>query len=505
MSCSEELSHLGGYSAVTVIASQDDIDDPTVLTPNATGPQTQIVVQGAKGTLNFTNLKSFYRMHVYCNSELEEINFPDLVTFSSLEVQKAPVLHNIRLNRWNGTAYDNSGQSSSINIHEAPQLGRVRDQPQIFDIPSLGIVYLDGAGSIQFPRLTNASSITSYDSYTQFPRLATVSNELAVANNTAVFPSLASVGSLTLVNRVVSSQGSPNSGPGMLPDLVVHQSIIIGPQKIGMGSILALDHLKRVGKDLNITGNSNIAKMSFSGVTEVKALNIMDNPNSTIPGDFSHLTTVDSIYLSGIIKQYVARDHISEFNWLIRNRDTANPALFPRLSSAGVVNIEAWNPEFDCSWLVRMRDLGKIAILSCNGTNGPQKAPKDDDTSNSTTSSSPLNGGLSTGASAGIGTGVGVTVLGILAALVWLVVRYRRRLRDLGTTAQDDDDDDAGGRDKEAVEAAPEALQEAGGRPLPFQFGGGEIVEAGGTQLRAEAGDAVASPKEHTRSPVELV
>ena len=162
-----------------------------------------------------------------------------------------------------------------------------------------------------------------------------------------------------------------------------------------------------------------------------------------------------------------------------------------------------------------MRDLGKIAILSCNGTNGTRDGPTDDSTSsanpNNSTISSASSSGLSTGASAGIGTGVGVSVLGVLAVLAWLIVRYRQKLRDLATAAAArGHDDGGGGSNKQAAEAAPRAVQEVGGTSMPYQFGGGEIVESRGTQLPVEAGDVATSPQEptrpgeSTRSPVEL-
>lgn len=217
-------------------------------------------------------------------------------------------------------------------------------------------------------------------------------------------------------------------------------------------------------------------------------------------------------------------------NWLTQNRSNTYPALFPRLSSVAQVNIEPWNPEFDCSWFVRMRDLGKIGVLSCNGTNGTSgdpntgnggssTGPPTSPTSNggSNTSSTGPKSGLTTAASAGIGVGVGVVALGIVATLAWLVIHYRRKLRDVAGEGHNNGRDDP----KETVGEVPEPqgalidgnqVHEGDGRSVPHQAGGAEVLEAGGAALRAEAGnerrdedrvDEAAAPQQK-RSPVEL-
>ncbi|KAK8022346.1 hypothetical protein PG993_013113 [Apiospora rasikravindrae] len=443
-------------------------------------------------------------MNISCNNELQELHFPDTAMLGSLSIDRAPALWSISMSQWNGSADTSNyrvAQYGSLYIYAAPKLGRDASQSQLFNISALSIIVLDEVGGVQFPQLTSAIAISAVDSYAQFPKLETISNSLHIDDaemGHSIFPSLKNAGKLTIGNRPTFGIGvlADEETAGPLPDLIVRDSIVIAFRNSGNGDII-LNQVTTVGQDLNITNNSGIGKISFSRLTDVKRLNIINNPNSTVPGDFSRLTDANSIYINGVIEKYVARGAraCNKFERLTRNSSTT---LFPRLSSASDVRIEPWNPDFDCSGLVRLRDLGKIGTLACNGTNGTNSSstgPNDTATSNR---------GLSAGTSAGIGTGVGIAVLGVLGALVWLIMRYRRRLRDLTARSRG-----GGDENKNPVEAAPKTPQEAGGRALPYQSGGGEIVEAGGTALRAEAGDVVASPHEvsaqrNTRFPVEL-
>ncbi|KAK6851624.1 hypothetical protein PG995_011749 [Apiospora arundinis] len=128
-----------------------------------------------------------------------------------------------------------------------------------------------------------------------------------------------------------------------------------------------------------------------------------------------------------------------------------NPVLFSRLSSASEMLIKAWNPEFDCSRLVDLRNTGKTDYLYCNSTNGV--------TGNTIPGTNPNNpitsSDLSTGASVGIGVGVGVASLGIMAALAWFFIMCRRRCRKRNgaTAAENRADDDKRDDPKEAAES----------------------------------------------------
>ncbi|KAK7990961.1 hypothetical protein PG990_015241 [Apiospora arundinis] len=230
----------------------------------------------------------------------------------------------------------------------------------------------------------------------------------------------------------------------------------------------------------------------------------MNNPSSIVPGDFSSLTTANSIYINGVVD------------------NTTSPALFPLLSNAGEVRIETWNPEFDCSQLVQMHKAGRIGSLFCNGTNGINGSPKNGNTTSidpnspSTPSSTSQGGGLPTATAAGIGVGVGVAALGSILVLAWLIIHYRRKLRDVVEKSHNNGRDDP----KETVREVPEPqgalidgnqVHEGDSRSLPHQAGGAEVLEAGGTALRAEAGDeqhvvddARAALPAQSRPPVEL-
>ncbi|KAK6822806.1 hypothetical protein PG987_014351 [Apiospora arundinis] len=483
-----------------VITSQADIDNPALFSPKLASEAWAILVQGAKGTLNFTNLKSFEQMKISCNIELQELIFPDLVTFYELKVDTAPALKRLTMDQWNGSVDANSpnrkfNQFSNLRLGRVPQL---RDQQ--YNIPNLNILDLYKTGPMRFPKLTTTRHLTANGAGVggglHFPMLETVSSLFSVTNTEVEFLRLKNAGEMTFTNQAQYSRllgGSTES----TADLVVQGSLVIANQTgdpddpTGWG--LRLEQLTKVGEDLNITQNNGIPKFSFSHLTEVKRLNIIDNPGSTVPGDFSRLTDASAIHINGVI-----------------HSDT-NSVLFPKLSSAGDVKIEPWNPEFDCSWFVRMRDQGKIGALSCNGTNGTGAGPS----SSPTPLQSTPHNGLTTAASAGIGVGVGVVALGIMAALAWLIMHYRRRLRDVGGagSSHKNSRDDP----RETFGAKPETnedgqILEAGGKSLPYQAGGSEILEAGGRALRAEAGDErlvahgpgeAASPQQK-RPPVEL-
>ncbi|KAK8015531.1 hypothetical protein PG991_008419 [Apiospora marii] len=494
MSCNEtSLLYPNVYG--TLITSQDDIDRGALLAPNATTDSRGILVTGVKGSLTFTNLTAFYKMAITCNNHLQEINFPETVMLGTLVIDTAPNLERISMNKWNGSADTTTYRVApygSLSISKAPRLGLGFQQAQQFNMTTLSIVDLNGVGGVQFPQLISAITIYAQSSSAQFPKLVTVSDYLLIGSSlvgNTNFPSLKDVGKLRISNQTSYGYNmlAEEDSTGPLPDLAVRESVIIEGQIRGQirtkgddlnPKNLVLNQLTTVGEDLNITKNNGVAKMSFSRLEDVKRLYIKDNLGSVVPGDFSRLTTANLIHVNGVLDN--------------------NTVLFPRLSSANEVRIEAWNPEFDCSWLVRMRDLGKIAVLSCNGTNGTYESPKDDSTSsvnptNPTTSSS-SSGGLSTGAFAGIGTGVGVSVLGVLAVLVWFILRYRRKLRGLAEESHNHGRDDP----KEATRETPTPrenlldgtqIEESGGRSMPHQSGGTEILEAGGRALRAEAGD----------------
>lgn len=108
---------------------------------------------------------------------------------------------------------------------------------------------------------------------------------------------------------------------------------------------------------------------------------------------------------------------------------------------------------------MHMHDTGTIRYLSCNGTNGTNAGPKNDsntgDETNNPTTSSASPGGLTAAASAGIGVGVGAAVLGIIAVLVWFILRYRRKLRGLAEASNNNGRADP----KEATSEKPKSQE----------------------------------------------
>ncbi|KAK8022348.1 hypothetical protein PG993_013115 [Apiospora rasikravindrae] len=506
MSCDRDDTQPGMYVDHPIdiynITSQNDIDNGTLLHYKPNGDL--IRVHGAKGALNFTNLTSFYQMNIFCNHELQNVFFPHLTSFVSLDIYDAPALRNISMGQSNTEA-------TYLTIKHAPQLGQISQNgwsPPEFHGVSFYSVDLDDAGSASFPDSTSAQDIDVVNTFVDFPLLETVSMFLRMTNPQKgwnFFPSLKNVSNIYIGNgSIYDSFGISAEGRGSTtPDLVVERSVVMGPhsstgeeQMVVVQGGFRLNNLVKVGQDLNITRNSGMTYLSFDQLTDVKRLYIMDNPNSTISADFSRLTTASSIHINGMIDT------------------TINPALFPLLSRAGEVEIEAWNQEFDCSRLVQMRDKGIIGFLSCNGTNGTNEGKGAGPDSSPPSSAS--HTGLSTAASAGIGTGVGVAALGIIAVLAWFILHYRRKLKGVEKESRNNGRDDPKEATREAAKPRETQLddtevREAGGRSLPCQSGGGEILEAGGRALRAEAENervaddaGVASPQEKKTSPVEL-
>ncbi|KAK8129422.1 hypothetical protein PG999_001802 [Apiospora kogelbergensis] len=494
MHCNEtDLSESHSYDVV--ITSQANIEHGALRALNSTRYDGTILVKGANDTLSFTNLTKFYRMDINCNSKLQKIVFPERFVFDTLNITEAPALTEINMNKNQRVGSgDRSGESLSnafLNIIKAPQLGRNPEAPsqQINAINAFFKLNLDNAGQIQFPNLTSAGSISVSNSDASFPKLETVYGLNLGNQGFTSFPNLMSSSGDVYIDNLRYGSGNllgdfsldPN------PDLVIQKSLVIGPrhpsnQQQPRDNSVVMDQVTAVGEDLNITNISRLIDISFSHLREVKRLHIVDNPNSTITGDFSSLSNANSIYINGIINT------------------TISPALFPRLAHAGEVIIEALNTEFDCSRLVQMRNLGVIQYLSCNGTNG---------TNNKST-------GLSTAASAGIGVGVGIAALGIITILVWRAICNRRKVRSPNERPNNIREDGLERTVREAPKPQEALLddtqiREAGGRPTPYQVAGGEILEAGGRAVRAEAADeriagrvAVASPQQKKTSPVEL-
>ena len=261
-------------------------------------------------------------MDINCNSKLQKIVFPERFVFDTLNITEAPALTEINMNKnqWVGSG-DRSGESLSnafLNIIKAPQLGRNPEAPsqQINAINAFFKLNLDNAGQIQFPNLTSAGSISVSNSDASFPKLETVYGLNLGNQGFTSFPNLMSSSGDVYIDNLRYGSGNllgdfsldPN------PDLVIQKSLVIGPrhpsnQQQPRDNSVVMDQVTAVGEDLNITNISRLIDISFSHLREVKRLHIVDNPNSTITGDFSSLSNANSIYINGIINTYVNGEH----------------------------------------------------------------------------------------------------------------------------------------------------------------------------------------------------
>lgn len=93
---------------------------------NKNSDSNYILVHGAKGTLNFTNLTAFSVMNISCNNELQKIVFPDLVHFFELGIYEARLLREIDMK-------ESSSSSFGFGIHKTPELGQGRERQMFYD------------------------------------------------------------------------------------------------------------------------------------------------------------------------------------------------------------------------------------------------------------------------------------------------------------------------------------------------------------------------------------
>ncbi|KAF2973085.1 hypothetical protein GQX73_g659 [Xylaria multiplex] len=230
----------------------------------------------------------------------------------------------------------------------------------------------------------------------------------------------------------------PNNEPTIpveITESMLLQNSFVDDNSLKGGTEIPLRRIGTITQDLNITSNGNV-HIAYDGLTDVGgSLYIEDNWNCSINFDklstvgniffanntntglplFPNLTTVGNIYISGFI-------------------GTSNgPNIFPALELvSGNVIINATNDAFDCSKLVSQLNNNKIHNLNCNGRNYNVDASTPGlGNGSGNESGSKSSPGLSGGIWAGIGVGTGAAVLGILGAFIWLIMRYRSRVRKL--------------------------------------------------------------------------
>ncbi|KAI3327304.1 hypothetical protein HD806DRAFT_389108 [Xylariaceae sp. AK1471] len=406
-----------------------------------------IVIQGATGTLNFTTLKTAGTITVHDSPALEVLRFPQLLGLSTLTVTNATALTTMTLPMFSpgsigytgDESYFQAGSLFNLNISTAPNLSTL----ELKNLTSYGDLALFDTAPLPLSDLgTNnisAAILVQTNSCVEFSRLRDV-GELQIFATPGcdyLFFSLRSAGNITLSNAnsffalTFASDGSFGIPPIRINNSLILESSAPPDPTFSEGQI-KLDRITTVGEDLKISSMSNLymdfesltdvggdlslidntnCTWNFGQVTSAGSLTLLDNENTIIPL-FSHLQTVENIHLRG-------------------NIDTSSgPNIFPTLVLAsGNVTVEAWNSDFNCSKLVSQWNDGLIHNLSCNGTGGTGTSTSNPaSTSAAKLSSSPH---LTTGALAGIGVGSGVFVLLVIVTIVWLVLHYKRRIKSL--------------------------------------------------------------------------
>ncbi|KAI0535247.1 hypothetical protein GGR58DRAFT_515503 [Xylaria digitata] len=360
----------------------------------ASSPCGSINIQQAEGTLNFTNVTgSWDKISVSNSLGLQILEVLRPFSLNLLQISDATSLDELLLPRLIGgnISYTENGAYSN-----ATSFGNL----ELLGLPSVANDYYVPASVV------TALSIQT-DSCLNTARLEAIGDFriVGVVDCNYQFQNLKSVGNLSLVNaanfRTALLADVDSFGP-----LLVNESMILDNEaneapvtEVHITATapypdLAFDRVSQIGKDLNITSYASV-NVSFGGLTDIgSSLVISSNTNCTF--NFDHVSTATNLIL-------------------LDNPDSILP-LFPELET--VENNE-----------------NKIHNLVCNGTNNGTSIPS---------MNSGSNGSLSPGAKAGIGVGSGIFGLGIIVALTWLILHFRRRLKSVetavlqGTTVYDD-------------------------------------------------------------------
>ncbi|KAI0098664.1 hypothetical protein GGR51DRAFT_577018 [Nemania sp. FL0031] len=419
---------------VYTVTSSADLDELS------SSPCSNIDIQGASGTLNFTDLTVAGSITVHDSPLLGVLNFPQVSELSSLAITNATALATVSLPELSGGSlqYFERGSSSSalftLNVSNAPNLATF----QLKDSASFGNLSLFNTPSFTdggFTRYMSTAAILQTDSCIDWSQLQDVGDlqffatpncggfgmsSLKSAGNISLFnaddlywlifesgnPSIQVNGTFTVESSVLNTTKSFSDGPYFSRIASVGKDLIV---RTVSSAYIYFDGLTDVGESITLTNNMNCL-FNFEKLTSVTSLTLLDNENTTLPL-FPQLQRAENIHMRGIIDTSVG------------------PNIFPSLTFvSGNVTVEAWNVDFNCSKLVSQWKDGVIRNLACNGTgNGT-----DNSTPMPSIASAPnagSNSQLSRGALAGIGIGAGVFVLGVLVAVIWLVFHYKQRLK----------------------------------------------------------------------------
>ncbi|KAI0552315.1 hypothetical protein F4679DRAFT_535257 [Xylaria curta] len=425
------------------IATQDDIDN---LQGEIQGRWpacfTVVNITGATGTLNFTTLNQTGSINVDNSPELEVLSFPEMLSLQSLEISNSTSLTTLIMSKISADSIESTFNSIpfiSFSITNAPNLS-------VFNLSSLNSVYGLGIfgphGDLGVAGLYNISSASSIstDSRIDLSSLESAQDIQLVGSGSLGYSRLTSVGSLTLLNAApepFTSLGLTDRNEP-LPPIQVNKSLTLNTA-FGDGNFnqAGLGRIGTVGADLNITAYSNL-NVTFSALTTIGAtLSAINNTNCTFGfsrvSSLGNLTLLDNVDTTlPLFPQLQMADNIH----IRGNIDTSvGPNIFPSLIHVkGNVVIEAWNADFNCSALVSQKDRFLINSLACNGTdNGTSASVPSPAASNPSASKST---GLSPGALAGIGVSSGLVGIGLIAAVLWFFVRFKRRIDKLELAQQ---------------------------------------------------------------------
>ncbi|KAJ8127827.1 hypothetical protein O1611_g5809 [Lasiodiplodia mahajangana] len=392
-----------------------------------------IDIQGASGTLNFTDLTAAGSITVHDSPLLEVLDFPQVSELSNLTIINATALTTVSLPMLSGGSlqYFVRGSSSSalftLNVLNAPNLATF----QLKDSTSFGNLSLFNTprfGRGGFTKYMSTAATLHTDSCIDWSNLEDVGDLQFFANpGCGVFgmSSLRSSGNISLFNTddlywLIFESGNPpiqvnetftlesstinitkffSNGPYFSRIASVGKDLIV---RSVSNAYMYFDGLTDVGESITLANNKNCL-FNFDKLTSVTSLMILDNENTTLPL-FPQLQRAENIYMRGIIDT------------------SAGPNIFPALTFVnGNVTVEAWNADFNCSKLVSQWKDGVIRNLSCNGTGNGTDNSTPLPSVLSTPSTSPSSQ-LSPGALTGIGVGAGVFVLGVLVPQMYTTV-----------------------------------------------------------------------------------
>ncbi|KAF2966881.1 hypothetical protein GQX73_g6709 [Xylaria multiplex] len=424
------------------VANQGDADRLT------SSPCGNINIRQAEGTLNFTNVTGSWDTITVSNSPgLQVLRFPQSFSLDLLQISDATSLNELSLPRLIGgnISYTENGaylfnlNPLDLYITNAPKLLAL-----YINATSFGNLELLGLPSVATDDYVPAGVVTALsiqtDSCLNTARLEAVGSFriVGVVDCNYQFQNLKSVGNFSLVNAA-NFRTSLLADVDTLGPLLVNESMVLDNEADKAPyPDLAFDRVSQIGKDLNITSYANV-NISFGGLTDIgNSLLISNNTNCTL--NFDHVSTATNLILldnaDSVLPLFPELETVENVHFRGYIDTSTGPNIFPVLTLArGTVIVEAWNSEFNCSALESLKNENKIHNLVCNGTNNGTSIPS---------MSSGGHDSLSPGAKAGIGVGSGIFGLGIVVALTWLILHFRRRLKSVetavlqGTTVNDD-------------------------------------------------------------------